>query len=85
MREEITVKEIAIKGNIQDLLHQTKIAIQGGAEFYDVVSGSIHFYRLQDEMEWLTDAEKRYGYTLKGIKKRIKEIKEGTITTIPIS
>ena len=84
MRNEITVLHTGIKGTPADLLHQTKIAIQGGAEHYECISGNIHFYRLQDEMEYLTECEKKYGVTLKGIKKRIKEIREGKITHIPI-
>lgn len=84
MRNQITIQETPIKGTTADLLLQTKIAIQGGAEFYECISGNIHFYRWQDEIEYLTEAEKRYGVTLKGIKKRIKDIREGKITSIPI-
>ena len=84
MRNEITVLHTGIKGTPEDLLLKTKIAIQGGAEFYECISGNIHFYRKQDEMEYLTECEKKYGVTLKGIKKRIKEIREGKITHIPI-
>lgn len=76
MRQELTINEIAIKGNIQELLLQTKIAIQGGAELYECVSGRIHFYRMQDELEYLTEVEKSYGITMDNIRKQIAHIRE---------
>lgn len=81
MRQELTINDIAIKGDIQALLLQTKIAIQGGAEFYECVSGRINFYRLQDELEYLTEVEKSYGITMDNIRKQIAHIREKQLSS----